>query len=102
MLVEPPNSPMLCKHEQAWVRVAHEALGRSWHTQPRLGSPQLISSCMAPLASARPCDVTLVSPARRNNHPHPRAAEHDGAVLEVARWRKQTATLSVRVRARTA
>ena len=42
------------------------------------------------LGEALCCDVTLVSPLRRNGRPQPRAAEHDGAVLAGARRRKET------------
>ena len=35
-------------------------------------------------------DTTMVSPLRRDGTARPRAADHDGAVLEVARRRKET------------
>ena len=35
-------------------------------------------------------DTTMVSPLRRDGTTRPRAADHDGAVLEVARRRKET------------
>ena len=35
-------------------------------------------------------DTTMVSPLRRDGSPKPRAANHDGAALEVARRKKET------------
>ena len=104
-----PRSGLLARRapliEQAWVRVAREALGPEARVVPQ----QWLAHTTAPgvaaddrrrldfvlygatrLGEALCCDVTLVSPLRRNGRPQPRAAERDGAVLAGARRRKET------------
>ena len=104
-----PRSGLLARRapliEQAWVRVAREALGPEARVVPQ----QWLAHTTAPgvaaddrrrldfvlygatrLGEALCCDVTLVSPLRRNGRPQPRAAEHDGAVLAGARRRRET------------
>ena len=93
--------------ERAWLRVAREAVGPEGQVVPQ----QWLAHTTAP--GVRPddrrrldmvvygattnggalcCDATLVSPlTRAGDHPQPRGDTDDGAALQVAERRKQTA-----------
>jgi hypothetical protein len=90
--------------EQAWVRVAREAVGPEGRVVPQQWLARTTAPGVPPqdrrrldlviygatrLGEALCCDVTLVSPLRADGRPHPGAADRDGAAIQVARRRKR-------------
>ena len=59
-------------------------------TPPRLASLQTTAADLTLLGGAICCDATLVSPLRRDGSSHAGAPFRDGAVLQMAQWRKRT------------
>jgi hypothetical protein len=89
--------------EQAWVRVAREAVGAEGRVVPQQWLARTTAPDVPPddrrrldlviygasrLGEALCCDATLVSPLRADGRPHPGAADRDGVALQVARRRK--------------
>ena len=105
-----PRSGLLARRalivEQAWVRVAREAVGPEGRVVPQQWLARTTAPGVQPddrrrldlvvygasrLGEALCCDVTLVSPLRTDGAPQPGAANRDGAALRVARRRKEAA-----------
>ena len=90
--------------EQAWARVAREAVSgqgqvvaEQWlvnTTVPGVDPADrrrldVVVHGASPLGCVWCCDVTLVSPVRRDGTPIPLAADEDGVALSRARGRKE-------------
>ena len=116
-----PRSGLLARRalavEQAWVRVAREAVGPGGRVVPQ----QWLSRTTAPGVSpddrrrldlvvygatergeTRCCDATLVGPVRSDGRPHAGAADRDGVALSTAERRKRTRYAELRQPGRSA